>query len=51
MKGHEMKTENFNYLELAKQKMNGLTYDELLELQTETGLELSTLENMYYSAI
>lgn len=38
-----------NYLELAYQQMQGLTYDELLELQAETGLSIAQLEFMYYN--
>lgn len=38
-----------NYLELAYQQMQGLTYDELLELQAETGLSIEQLEYMYYN--
>ena len=38
-----------NYLELAYQQIHGLTYDELLELQAETGLSIGQLEFMYYN--
>ena len=37
-----------NYLDLAYQQMHGISYDELLELQTETGLSSEQLEFMYY---
>ena len=37
-----------NYLDLAYQQMHGISYDELLELQTETGLSIEQLEFMYY---
>ena len=38
-----------NFRELAYQKMNGLDYEELLELQAETGLSIQQLEFMYYN--
>lgn len=38
-----------NYKELAYQQMHGLTYDELLELQAETGLSIEQIEFMYYN--
>ncbi len=38
-----------NFRDLAYQKMQGLNYDELLELQTETGLSIQQLEFMYYN--
>jgi len=38
-----------NYRDLAYQKIKGLNYDELLELQTETGLSIQQLEFMYYN--
>lgn len=38
-----------NFRELAYQKMHGLNYDELLELQTETGLSIEQIEFMYYN--
>ena len=38
-----------NYRDLAYQQMHGLSYDELLELQTETGLSIQQLEFMYYN--
>ena len=38
-----------NFRDLAYQKMNGIDYDELLQLQAETGLSLSQLEYMYYN--
>lgn len=38
-----------NYRDLAYQQMQGLTYDELLELQTETGLSIEQIEFMYYN--
>ncbi len=38
-----------NFRDLAYQKMRGLNYDELLELQTETGLSIQQLEYMYYN--
>ena len=37
-----------NYRDLAYQQMHGLNYDELLELQTETGFSIEYLEHMYY---
>lgn len=37
-----------NYLDLAYQQIHGISYDELLELQTETGLSIEQLEFMYY---
>ena len=42
-------TNNLNYLELAYQQMHGISYDELLELQAETGLSIGQLEFMYYN--
>lgn len=38
-----------NYLELAYQQIHGISYDELLELQAETGLSIGQLEFMYYN--
>lgn len=38
-----------NYKDLAYQQMQGLSYDELLELQAETGLSIQQLEFMYYN--
>ncbi len=38
-----------NYRDLAYQKMNGIDYDELLQLQTETGISIQQLEFMYYN--
>lgn len=38
-----------NYRDLAYQKIRGLNYDELLELQSETGLSIQQLEFMYYN--
>ncbi len=38
-----------NFRDLAYQKMQGISYDELLELQTETGLSIQQLEFMYYN--
>ena len=40
---------SLNFRELAYQKMKGLDYDELLQLQTETGLSIQQLEFMYYN--
>lgn len=40
---------SLNFRELAYQKMKGLDYDELLQLQAETGLSIQQLEFMYYS--
>lgn len=40
---------SLNYRDLAYQKMMGLDYDELLQLQTETGLSIQQLEFMYYN--
>lgn len=42
-------TNNLNYLELAYQQIHGISYDELLELQAETGLSIGQLEFMYYN--
>ena len=38
-----------NFRDLAYQKMKGLDYDELLQLQAETGLSIQQLEFMYYN--
>lgn len=40
---------NINFRDLAYQKMHGLDYDELLQLQAETGLSINQLEFMYYN--
>ena len=40
---------SLNFRELAYQKMKGLDYDELLQLQAETGLSIQQLEFMYYN--
>ena len=40
---------SLNYRDLAYQKMQGISYDELLELQSETGISIQQLEFMYYS--
>ena len=40
---------NFNYLKKAANAMSGLDYEELLQLQTETGLSIRQLEYMYYN--
>lgn len=37
-----------NYRDLAFESVKGLDYDELLELQAETGLSIRQLEYMYY---
>lgn len=37
-----------NYRDLAFRSVRGLDYDELLELQAETGLSIRQLEYMYY---
>lgn len=47
-KGKRMNN-TLNYRDLAYQQMQGLTYDELLELQTETGLSIEQIEFMYYN--
>lgn len=38
-----------NFRDMAYQKMHGLDYDELLQLQAETGLSIQQLEFMYYN--
>ena len=38
-----------NYRDLAYQKMKGLDYEELLQLQAETGISIQQLEFMYYN--
>lgn len=40
---------SLNFRDIAYQKMNGLDYDELLQLQAETGLSIQQLEFMYYN--
>lgn len=40
---------SLNFRDMAYQKMNGLDYDELLQLQAETGLSIQQLEFMYYN--
>lgn len=49
MKGKQTMCNTLNYRELAYQQMHGLSYDELLELQTLTGLSIQQLEFMYYN--
>lgn len=49
MKARNETTNALNYRDLAYQKMRGLNYDELLELQSETGLTINQLEYMYYN--
>ncbi len=50
MSAKKLKTmkNNFNYLRKAAQSLSGIDYDELLLLQTETGLSIKQLEYMYY---
>lgn len=45
----KMMENTLNYRDLAYQSMNGLNYDELLELQTETGFSIEYLEHMFYN--
>lgn len=39
-----------NYRDLAYNSVKGLDYDEMLELQAETGLSIRQIEFMYYRA-
>ena len=39
-----------NYRDLAYNSVKGLDYDEMLELQAETGLSIRLIEFMYYRA-
>ena len=39
-----------NYRDLAYNSVKGLDYDEMLELQAETGLSIKQIEFMYYRA-
>lgn len=48
-KNYNTMANTINFRDLAYQKMRGLNYDELLELQTETGLSIQQLEYMYYN--
>lgn len=50
-KNKKLKTmaNSLNFREMAYQKMMGLDYDELLQLQSETGLSIQQLEFMYYN--
>lgn len=41
-------SENINYRDLAFNNIQGLDYEEMLELQAETGLSLAQIEFMYY---
>jgi hypothetical protein len=44
-----MGTVKFNYRAKAASSMVGLDYEELLQLQAETGLSIRQLEYMYYN--
>ena len=49
MKGTKTMSNTLNYRELDYQQMHCISYDELLELQTLTGLSIQQLEFMYYN--
>lgn len=41
-------SDSINYRDLALNNIQGLDYEEMLELQAETGLSLAQMEFMYY---
>lgn len=42
-------SDTINHRDLAFNNMQGIDYDELLQLQAETGLSLAQMEFMYYT--
>lgn len=41
-------SDTINHRDLAYNNIQGLDYDEMLELQAETGLSIAQMEFMYY---
>lgn len=41
-------SDTINHRDLAFNNLQGLDYEEMLELQAETGLSLAQMEFMYY---
>ena len=41
-------SDTINHRDLAYNNIQGLDYDEMLELQAETGLSIAQMEYMYY---